>query len=77
MIKAIRNTNQKAVEKAFKLLSKYNELDNQRNTAEAMDDERAYNKFDKQCEQTFERYLEAIQGLAKDEIDNIDETLYS
>lgn len=77
MIKAINTEYQSQVEEAFELLSIYNEFDNRRTDAEAQDDHENFKVYDKQCERVFNDYLEAIEDLPQDEIDNIDETLYS
>lgn len=77
MIKAINTEYQSEVEEAFELLVILNEFDNKRTNAEAQDDLVAYKVYDKQCERVFNEYLEVIEDLPKEEIDNIDETLYS
>lgn len=77
MIKSLNTEYQGQVEEAFELLSIYNELDNRRNEAEALDLWSKVEVYDKQCERVFNDYLEAIEDLPQDEIDNIDETLYS
>ena len=77
MINAINTEYQSQVEEAFELLSIYNEFDNRRNEAIALDESSKIRFYDKQCERVFNDYLEAIEDLPQDEIDNIDETLYS
>lgn len=77
MIYAINTEYQSEVEEAFELLVILNEFDNKRTNAEAQDDLVAYKVYDKQCERVFNEYLEVIEDLPKEEIDNIDETLYS
>jgi len=77
MIYAINTEYQSEVEEAFELLVILNEFDNKRTNAEAQDDLVSYKVYDKQCERVFNEYLEVIEDLPKEEIDNIDETLYS
>lgn len=75
-MKAMNNKHQRAVAKAHKLLAKYHDLDNQRNAADGLGDERLYAKLDKQCEHVFNQYLETIEDLPKRELINLEKSIY-
>lgn len=75
-MKAMNNKHQRAVAKAYKLLAKYNELDNRRNEAEALDLWSKVEVYDKQCEHVFNQYLETIEDLPKRELINLEKSIY-
>ena len=76
MIKAINTEYQSQVEEAYELLLIYDDLDNKRTNAEALDEWSKVEVYDKQCERVFNEYLEAIEDLPQEEIDNIDREVY-
>lgn len=76
LVNAINPKNQRLVNKASKLLAKYNDLNDLRNIADGNGDEKAYNKLDRQCENVFDKYLWACDELPKREISNIEKALY-
>lgn len=76
-MKAINAKYQKQVEKAVKLLAKYNDLDNKRNEADGLGDDKLVDKLDKQCERVFNQYLEAEECLPSREIKAINDYLYN
>lgn len=69
--------NQKLVNQAVKALIAYNTANDQRDKADGLGDEKAYNKFDRQCEKYFNKYLEVISELPKTEIKQIESTKYN
>lgn len=75
-IKAINRKNQKYVNKAVKALIRYNEANDLRNNAEDSDDIKAFKKFDRICEKSFDAYLEACNYLPKREVSQIEKILY-
>lgn len=77
LMKAINPKYQRQVEKAAKLLAKYNDLDNKRNEADGLGDDKLVDKLDKQCERVFNQYLEAEEGLPSREIEAINDFLYN
>lgn len=68
---AINPKNQKQVNKAIKYLTDHNAYDLKRNEAEGNDDMKAYKKYDRLCESTFDKYLDAIEFLPKNQVDAI------
>ena len=73
---SIRNkANFKYVKSAVNWLIKHNEADRLRNIADGEGDERAYNKYDRQCERTFDKYLEYCEELPKYQVKLIEQSL--
>ena len=68
-------SNLKYVKSAINWLIKHNEADRLRNIADGEGDERAYNKHDRQCERTFDKYLEACEELPKYQIKLIEKSI--
>lgn len=60
--------NVKYVKSAINWLIKYNEANNLRDIADGDDDNKAYNKANRECERTFDKYLEAIDTLPEYQI---------
>ena len=67
--------NLKYVKSAVNWLIKHNEADSLRNIADGEGDDRAYNKHDKQCEKTFDKYLEYCEELPKYQIKQIEKSI--
>jgi len=67
--------NLKHVKSAVNWLIKHNESDRLRNIADGKGDERAYNKHDKQCQKTFDKYLEYCEELPKYQIKQIEKSI--
>lgn len=65
MLKAINPKNQTLVNRAVNAHIRYNELNDLRNVAEDNEDTKAYKKYDRMCEEVFDRYLEYSYMLPK------------
>lgn len=62
---AINPKNQVKVNKCVKTLEKYYTLNDMRDAADDSGDSKAYNKYNKQCESVFDKYLELFEALPK------------
>lgn len=71
---AVNKKHQSSVNKAIKLLTKYNELNDKRNLADDTDDQKLYRSLNKQCETMFDRYLDVRNELPKREIAQIEKS---
>tara|TARA_R100000781_G_C4016001_1_gene105356 strand:- start:344 stop:568 length:225 start_codon:yes stop_codon:yes gene_type:complete len=71
-MKSINPKNQKLVNKSIKWLLKYNDYNTQRNICDNNGDEKGWNKLNKKCELSYDKYLESIELLSKREIKNIE-----
>lgn len=71
-IKAINKKHQSTINRAIKHLIKYNELNNLRDLADNNDDEKLYNKYNRMCENRFDKYEETISELPSREINQIE-----
>ena len=72
---SIKNkANYRQTKKAIDWLIKHNEADRLRNIADGEGDERAYNKYDRQAEKTYDKYLEAIEYLPSYQIKLIEKS---
>ena len=67
--------NIKHTKSAVNWLIKHNEADMMRSIADGEGDHRAYNKHDKQCEKTFDKYLEYCEELPKYQIKLIEKSI--
>ena len=67
--------NLKRVKSAVNWLIKHNESDRLRNIADGEGDDRAYKKHDKQCQKTFDKYLEYCEELPKYQIKQIEKSI--
>ena len=67
--------NLKHVKSAVNWLIKHNEADRLRNIADGDGNNRAYNKYDRQCEKTFDKYLEYSEELPKYQIKQIEKSI--
>jgi len=66
-MKAINPKNQALVNKAIQWLEKHNAFNDQRNIADDIGDEKAYNKLDKKCESSYDKFLEYMEELPKNQ----------
>ena len=73
-ITAINPKYQSLVNRAVNWLTKYNELDNQRNVADSNGDDRLYAKLDKKCQNAFDKYLECAEELPSREQSQIEKS---
>ena len=71
-MKSINPKNQKLVNKSIKWLLKYKDYNTQRNICDSNGDEKGWNKLNKKCESSYDKYLESIELLPKREIRNIE-----
>ena len=70
-LKEKKQTNQKKVNRAIKWLLVHNNLNNLRDIYEGEGNEKEYNKVNRKCENTFDKFLEAMEELPKYEQKNI------
>ena len=75
-IKAINPKHQTLVNRCVSWLQKHHEADRLLNIADGEGDDKAYKKWDKKCEYTFEKYLEYAEELPQRELDQIDKLIY-
>ncbi len=73
-MKAINKRNQAMVNRAVKWLEKHNEANDQRDIADGNGDEKAYRKYDRLCEKTWDKYEECISELPKREVNQIEKS---
>ena len=73
-MKAINKRNQALVNRAVKWLEKHNEANDQRDIADGNGDDKAYRKYDKLCEKTWDKYEECISELPKREVNQIEKS---
>ena len=66
-MEAINPKNQSIVNKAIAWLEKYNKADDLRNIADGDGDEKAFVKHDRECEKTFDKFLEYMSELPKNQ----------
>lgn len=64
-IQAINPKNQTTVNRCVKALARYELLNDLRNLAEDSGNEREYRKYNRLCEQVFDRYLDYLYSLPK------------
>lgn len=74
MVLAINKAHQSRVNKAVKVLIKYNDLNNLRAIADNNGDVREYKKLEKQCENVFNKYLDVVYELPKREMERIEKS---
>jgi len=72
--KAKNKANQSNFKKAIQWLEKYNEFDNFRNIAYGEGNEKAYNRWNKKCETSFDKYLDYSYELPKYEVKRIEKS---
>jgi len=73
MIKAINPVHQSKVNKAVRYLLTYNRLNDLRDSVDGVD-EKLYKKYDRQCINVFEKYMDALNELPKREQLNIEKS---
>ena len=73
-MEAINPKNQTTVNKAIQWLEKYNRADILRNVADGEGNEKAFNKHDMECEKSFNKYLEYISELPKNQVKAIEKS---
>jgi len=71
---AINKKHQAMVNKAIKWLEKHNEANDLRDLADNNDDERSYKKYDRICENTWDKYEECISELPSREVSQIEKS---
>lgn len=80
MIKAINPKNQSLVNKAVKYLMRYYELndlrDNEENESEVGCMSAKWSKLNRQCEDVFDKYLDAMAELPKGQQQIIDKLIF-
>jgi len=62
---AINPKNQSKVNRCLSWAVKYDVANDQRNTAEDNDDDKAYNKYDRQCIRAWDKFQDIIEDLPK------------
>jgi len=75
VMKAINPKNQTTVNRCLKALDRYNHLNDLRNVADNNGDERSVRKLDRQCEEVFDRYLNHLYELPKNQQKQIEKIL--
>lgn len=75
-ILAINKKHQVKVNRAVKTLLKYNTLNDLRNIADDNGEEKLYKKLDKNCLNTFDKYLDIVYELPKRERTRIEKQIY-
>jgi hypothetical protein len=73
-VKAINQIHQSKVNRAVYWLEKYNFANDRRNDADGDGDEKMYRKYDRECENTFEKYEEYTSELPSREVKNIEKS---
>lgn len=73
MIKAINPAHQGKVNKAVRHLMKYNQLNDLRNEVDGVDD-KLFKKYDKQCQNVWDKFMDALNELPKREQLNIEKS---
>ena len=67
--------NLKHVKSAVNWLVKHNEADRLRDIADGEGNDKAYNKHNRQCEKTFDKYLEYCEELPKYQVKLIEQSI--
>jgi len=76
MIQAINPKNQSLVNRAVKYLQKYYELNDLRNVADDNGAEKELKKYNRMCEDVFDKYLDALAELPKGQQQIIDKLIF-
>lgn len=74
IMKALNKKHQSTVNKAISWLTKHNLANNQRDEAEGNGDEKMYNKYNRICESTFDKYLDYTSELPLRELKQIEKS---
>jgi len=72
--KAINQKHQSKVNRAIKALVKYNELNDLRDKASDMGEDREFKKLDNLCGKYFDKYLDIVDELPARERNNIEKS---
>jgi len=70
-VKAINKKHQSMVNKAIKYNALYDELNELRNNADDIGVEKLFRKYDRMCENAFDKFLDAMNELPNREQKNI------
>ena len=73
-MKATTSKNQSLLNRVVKALTKYNALNNLRDNADNDGDDKLVNKLNTQCENSFAKYQELLEGLPKYEQNRIEKS---
>ena len=73
-MEAINPKNQTTVNKAIQCLEKYKRADTLRNVADGEGNEKEFNKHERECEKTFNKYLEYTSELPKNQVNAIEKS---
>ena len=76
-MKAINAKNQKTVNKCVKAHERYNALNDLRNAAEDSDNMKLFVKLNKQCGDAFDKYLEFLYELPKNQQQAIEKFFFN
>lgn len=71
---AINPKNQSKLNKATSWLEKYNKFNDLRDLADNNDDVKALRKYEKKCEEAFDKYLDACGELPKNQVKAIEKS---
>ncbi len=66
-MKAINPKNQTIVNRCLKAIERYNQMNDLRDAAEDSGNEREYRKYDRACQEAFDRYLTYMDELPKNQ----------
>lgn len=75
-LKAKVKKHQTNINKALYYGVRYNEANNLRDKASDVDDTKAYNKFDRQCEVIFDKYINYLNELPKYEQTRVEALIF-
>ena len=73
-MEAINPKNQTTVNRAIQCLEKYKRADILRNVADGEGNEKEFNKHERECEKTFNKYLDYISELPKNQVNAIEKS---
>ena len=75
LLTAINPKNQSKVNRAISWAQKYDVANDQRTIAEDNDDDKAFNKFDRQCDKAVDRFYDLMDELPKGQCKAIEKIL--
>ena len=76
LVHIINPKNTSLVNRAVKILEKYNEADWLRCCADGDGDEKAFRKLDRRCETLFDKYQSIVDELPKNQVKLIEKALW-
>jgi len=76
MLTSINKKHQSKVNRAINWLVKHNEANTLRDHADGDGDDKAYKKYDRICENTFDKYLDIVSELPSREVKRIETSKY-